>query len=364
MAIEEIAINNFRNLVHVRLFPSPSVNLIVGKNGSGKTSLLETIYYLGTTRSFRTPHSNYLITEGALEFTLFSKLRKSDVSIGVGIARDKHQIKIRVANHTIKNASQLAELLPVQLINPDVHKLMEDGPRHRRRFVEWGVFHVKPTYHSIWQQCTHILKQRNAALKQSVSSTELSYWDDTLSEFADQINEVRREYLQQLQVCLDGLLTRIPELPGITIELEQGWPDHKTLKESLRDSRHTDLRKGFTHYGPHRADLKIMSGNYRAKDVVSRGQQKLVTALMKIAQLKCLLEARQGSEPVLLVDDLPAELDKDFRQLLLHEISKLSIQCFITGTELTSLPVEGLASDLRVFHVEHGCIDSITSEKV
>jgi DNA replication and repair protein RecF len=135
MAIEEITITNFRNLLHTRLLPSPSTNLIIGNNGSGKTSLLETIYYLGTARSFRTPHSKFLINHEAKEFTLFSKIGNDGAPLtGVGISRDRNNVKIKVANQSVSTASRLAELLPVQLINPDVHKLMEDGPRYRRRF--------------------------------------------------------------------------------------------------------------------------------------------------------------------------------------------------------------------------------------
>jgi DNA replication and repair protein RecF len=354
MAIEDITIDHFRNLLHVNLSPSPSINLIIGKNGSGKTSLLEAIYFLGTARSFRTPHTSLLINRDVKEFRVFSKIRKGDVGIGVGIARDTKHIKIKIAGHSVNSASQLAELLPVQLINPDIHRLLEEGPRYRRRFIEWGVFHVKPHYLPLWQQCIHILRQRNAALRQTLNQKELTFWDDALCDVSKEVTKIRIEYLKELQPHLDSLFTAVPDLPRISIKLDQGWSESKTLKLVLKDNLAADQKRGFTQYGPHRADLKITTGRLRAKDVVSRGQQKLITMLMKLAQLKCLIASQSTSTPVLLVDDLPAELDKDYREVVIKEIAAMDIQSFITSTELASLTIASPGFDYPVFHVKHG----------
>ncbi|WP_455221061.1 DNA replication/repair protein RecF [Kaarinaea lacus] len=357
MAIEELAITNFRNLLHVQISPSPTTNFIIGNNGSGKTSLLETIYFLGTGRSFRTPHSKFLINQKADEFTLFSKVRKGGLQIGVGIARDKSHTRIRIANDNVFSASRLAELIPVQLINPDVHKLMEEGPRYRRRFIEWGVFHVKPNYHALWQQCTHILRQRNAALRLSMSGKELEYWDEALSDVSAKITNLREEYLAMLQPVFDDLVLDIPGISNLSIALKRGWPDQISFRDALRETREQDHKRGFTQHGPHRADLKIMFGKMRAKDVVSRGQQKMIATLLKLAQLRCLIEAKTGSDPVLLVDDLPAELDKEYREILIKKIIELPSQNFITATSLSSLNVEQYSDACQMFHVEHGRVN-------
>ncbi|WP_455219251.1 DNA replication/repair protein RecF [Kaarinaea lacus] len=353
MAIEQLDILQFRNLTEVRIKPSLLLNFIVGKNGSGKTSLLEAIYYLGSARSFRTPHSKQLIAMGESQFSLFAKITHRDASLGIGISKTPQSVKIKIANSVVTNASQLAELLPVQLINPDVHKMMEEGPRHRRRFIEWGVFHVKPNYLSDWQQCRHVLKQRNAALKHGLSTNELRYWNDSLVEISESISVTREEYLAQLQPFLDQLICGVPGLPKITIKLDRGWTAQKSLQEVLEDSIRGDRKRGFTQFGAHRADLQILAGEMRAKDVVSRGQQKMLTAMMKIAQVNCLRKSGQGANIVLLVDDLPAELDSDYRQHLINIIVQANVQTFITATDLEML-IKNVPDSAEVFHVEHG----------
>ena len=213
MAIAQLEISHFRNLEQVSLSPSPRLNIIVGKNGSGKTSLLEAVNFLGSARSFRTPHSKQLISFAHDQFILFAKIAAADVPVSVGISKDQNAMTIKVANRVVASASILAELLPVQIINPDVHKLLEEGPRYRRRFIEWGVFHVKPNYLPLWQQCRHILKQRNAALKQNLSLNEINQWDLALVEITETITAMREQYLANLQPYIDTLMNGVTGLP-------------------------------------------------------------------------------------------------------------------------------------------------------
>jgi DNA replication and repair protein RecF len=355
MAIELLEIVNFRNLKHARLEPSPHTTLVIGKNGSGKTSLLESIHFLGTGRSFRTPHSQRLITLGESSFTLFGKLKNDHRQQTIGINKSKQQLKIKIDGQLATSASQLAERLPVQIINPDAHKLLEEGPRFRRRFMEWGVFHVEPKYFPLWQQCRHILKQRNAALKTRVSERELRHWDTALADKTETIAEIRDTYLEQLQPYVTRLLERVDGFPPISITLDPGWPKEKNLLDVLASAREQDMAKGFTTYGPHRLDIKIMVDGVRAKELVSRGQQKLLTAFLKIAQVNLLIESRPTANVVLLIDDLPAELDEGFRNTLLTEVRNLHVQSIITGTDLDLFKIPtGQQDSPAVFHVEHG----------
>ncbi|MGD8639879.1 MAG: DNA replication/repair protein RecF [Gammaproteobacteria bacterium] len=357
MGIEHLEISHLRNLQHVSLQPASQLNLIIGKNGSGKTSLLEAVHVLGTGRSFRTSNSSKLITFGETQFVVVGKLSHDNYHFPIGIRKSKTELQIRINNEPAKSSSQLAEQLAVQIINPDAHKLFEEGPRHRRRFIEWGVFHVEPQYFPLWHECRHILKQRNAALKQKVPPKELQHWDDLLIEKAERIDQLRRDYLESLQQYLAPLLVKIEALPPATFTLDSGWPKEVSLEEALAGSRHLDYEKGFTRYGPHRLDLRIKVQGINAKEVVSRGQQKIFTALMKIAQVELLRDKRPHSNIALLVDDLPAELDEHFRVALLRLIYEIKAQVFVTATDQSLLPKytssEGTS---QMFHVEHGQI--------
>ena len=359
MSIEQLEITNFRNLESIRLTPSPTINAIIGNNGSGKTSLLEAIHFLGTAKSFRTPHSKQAIQFEKNNFIVFGKITAgTGASVPVGLSRDKDSISIKISNRPVSSASTLAGLLPVQLINPDVHKMLEEGPRYRRRFMEWGLFHVKPSYFQVWQECRHILKQRNAALKQNLSKREIEHWDAQLCEKSQVITQMRKEYLEQLQPCIDRLLARSDLLPKVEMRLSQGWAKNRALEDVLKENLVSDRSRGFTQYGPHRLDLVITSHGVRAKEVVSRGQQKIITAIMKLAQLELLVQLEGSGIGVLLVDDLPAELDQQFRQLLIDMIAEQNSQVFITATDADLLfHVEHIPNrPVKMFHVEHGVV--------
>jgi len=352
MVIEKLEISQFRNLESVSIFPSPHLNVIVGKNASGKTSFLESLYFLATARSFRTLHSKQLISFGFDHFLLFASITNEGTTFGIGVKKDRENIVLKVANKVINSAAQLAELVPMQLINPDVHKLLEDGPRHRRKFIEWGVFHVKPKYHVLWQQCRHILKQRNAALRQQRNNNEIRHWDQLLCEATEQISEIRKQYVLDLVPHVRDLLDRMAGFPEIELRLEQGWPKHQSYLETLQACLDSDRQRGFTQFGPHRADLAILAQGVAAKNIVSRGQQKMLTALMKLAQVNLLKQ--KGKSPIVLVDDLASELDDYFCDALMNEVVRNSTQVFVTSTDRDFSRPFFINRDAKMFHVEQG----------
>ena len=365
MTIQYLDVKTFRNLSQVQFEPDPSLNVIVGKNGSGKTSLLEAIYFLSVGKSFRTPHSHHLIQFSASQFNLFGKVVRGDTQIPIGLEKSPGKTRIKIANDNVTSASELAMILPVQIINPDSHKLIEEGPRFRRRFMEWGMFHVKPGYLKLWQDCRQILKQRNAALKSGWKKQDMHQWDVALESSANSISQARRQYLQDLQAQVQKIAEQLKEplLQTLQLKFRQGWPKDKTLQECLKESWATEQKKGFTQYGPHKSDFDVLVEGTPAKQVVSRGQQKLITAILKIAQVHHLAPNSE-TKPVLLVDDLAAELDADFRKLLMSFLSTQQIQVFVTAVQLD------IASELqesypgKLFHVEHGCLTERTAELV
>jgi len=279
MQLSKLIVSQFRNINQAEIQFSAHVNLVVGDNGSGKTSLLEAIYYLGHAKSFRTPHSTQLIKLHEKEFVLFAELGQL---LTIGIQRSKTNQQIKISKQGCQKKSELAKALPIQIINPDVHKILEDSPRYRRRFLDWGVFHVEHSYWDYWRRYQTILKQRNAALKNHWDKKLIDSWNEELVHTVAAITQIKSKYVAALQTELE---TMSHGFSGLEINYHCGWPEDLNFEDSLIKSWDQDRKTGFTKYGPHRSDLKITVRGIAAKDMVSRGQQKLRELLSPLLEI-------------------------------------------------------------------------------
>lgn len=331
---------------------SPSVNVIAGNNGSGKTSLLEAVFYLGHAKSFRTPHASHLINHQSKEFVLYGIL---DHSQSIGIRRNKTSEQIKIAKQLCQKKSELVKTLPMQIINPDVHKILEDSPRYRRRFLDWGVFHVEHSYWDHWRNYQNILKQRNAALKKHWDKKLVSSWNTELTSTVSDITNIKTTYVEALRTELDVVSQ---EFPNLDIAYLRGWPESDTYEESLQKSWEMDKKTGFTKYGPHRSDMKITVNGMAAKDVVSRGQQKYLACVLKILQVR-LFNKAIGFSPLFLVDDLFSELDKAAARKVLHLLQNTRSQLLISTIEQQPARAALELEDVKMFHVEHGVFQEV-----
>jgi DNA replication and repair protein RecF len=359
MSIDTFEAWHFRNFTHLCLTPAPRLNVIYGDNGSGKTSLIEAIYIMARLRSFRTSHFRNLISNGEADFLCRAKLHDASGHLHhLGIQRSKDSLLIKLDGDSLRRSSELAHLMPLQLINNDVHLLIEGGPRERRQFLDWGVFHVEPHYGVILKQLRHILSQRNAALKQHWTPQQIRHWDLPLVEASNQVHQMRQDYLDRLQPFLEQLLADSFNLPSIDIQYAQGWDKELSYEHALQQSLATDLQRGKTHYGPHRADLRLRSAGKPLKEVVSRGQQKILATLMMLAQIE-FYKQHSGRGLVLLIDDLPAELDRHFARFFLDKVMDSESQVFVTTTDYHSLQLPDTMAEGKMFHVEHGQIREV-----
>lgn len=346
MALEKLAIKNFRCLESVELLPHPERNIIVGENASGKTSLLEALFFVGRGRSFRPAQTDGLIRDGSAAFQLVATVNHKGRPLVLGLEVAKESRTVRIGGEPAKSLGELAEYLPVQVIDPDVHKLVEDGPGGRRQFLDFGVFHVEHGFLACWRRYQRALKQRNKALK--TDPKVASAWDPELIQAGDSLDTMRRAYVDELlpvardwvEYLLDGELE---------LKYRSGWSGERTLAEALVHSRQRDRDFGATLVGPHRADLELKVHDRAARGRVSRGQQKLLASALLLAQVE-LMESRAGAG-VLLLDDPAAELDGDRLSRLLTRVQGLASQCFITGLNLEDLAEFKSGS---VFHVEQG----------
>lgn len=342
MGLSQLRIRDFRCLADVGVELHPTENYFIGPNGAGKTSLLEAAFFLGRGRSFRTHRAGRLVREGTEAFEVVGHAGWAGHDVVLGVRGTAKGVEARVGGAGAPTLAALAERLPVQVIDPEVHKLVEEGPGHRRRFVDWGAFHVKQGFLTAWRKYRRALKQRNAALRQNQPPAVVASWDAELSDAARRVTDMRREYIESLSQPAAEIAQ---ELLGEPAELSYlpGWPQDSTFEEALSSSLARDREKGATQPGPHRADLKIRLGGRLARDRVSRGQQKMLAAALILAQLE-MLQAATEAPGVLLLDDPAAELDRKGLGRLLERISGMRVQRLITGLdERGLLPQQGAA---------------------
>lgn len=353
MPLTRLSITQFRNIAAAELDLSPQFNLIVGANGSGKTSLLEAIYYLGRVKSFRTRHLKHLIQEDRDYFRLVGQLNNPEGGPRtIGIERRGQTQTVRLGGQPVHQLAQLVKSLPIQLLNPDSHQILEGGPRYRRRFLDWGVFHVEHAFYPAWQRYSKALKQRNAALRQSRNPRDVAVWNPALIETAMALHELRQRYLSELLPYVQANLAALVDLPDLDFQYQSGWQKDTPLNAVLETQFDSDIRRGFTQAGPHRADLVPMIGGVQAIERISRGQQKqLVTALL-LAQAE-LMMAKNRQSCVFLIDDLPSELDETHRERVLNRLLALKSQIYVTATDEDAIPVTA-GGEAKRFHVEHG----------
>lgn len=350
--VAEVQLGSFRCFESATLLPGPGFNLIAGANASGKTSLLEALYFLGRGISFRSARAEAAIRFEADRATLFARLGVGVASrVGLEISRaDGLAIRVDGAPGT---RADLARALPVQILDPSSHELVSGAPAGRRQFLDWGVFHVEPGFLPAWQRYRRALQQRNAALK-TRSGPAAWVWDETLVADGTLVDACRRRFLDLLQPRA-GLVG--DRLLGADVELSyhSGWAEGTDLAGALMASRDRDLQMATSNVGPHRSDIRISVRTRRARDTVSRGQEKLVAAALTLAQIELVAEAR-AQTVVLLVDEPGADLDREHLARLLAEVAAAPVQAFVTSLDRATVT---LPAGARAFHVEHAEVQAL-----
>lgn len=357
MRLKKLQIQNFRNLENTQLTPIKGVNLIIGENASGKTSLLEAIYYLSHVRSFRTQHITDLILRQSPYLQLIANIETAEHQvIPFGIRRSRNKSEIRVNKQPVKRVSDIAAQFPVLAIHPDSYKLITGSPSQRRQYLDWGVFHVEHGFFQAWQRFRKALQQRNAALKSKQKFDVCQLWNNEIGNTAHYIDQLRQQYFDKLTPYLHLLTKQFFINDAVEIEYKRGWPVDKEMIALLEENLQKERLKGYTYYGPHRAEVAIKVNGQSAQTCISRGQQKTLVALMRLAQAMQFTESSNKS-CVLLYDDLAAELDSTHRNQILSVLSTMNIQLFLTTIEEQQINLSAWA-EKKMFHVEHGLIIS------
>ncbi|MCP3689207.1 MAG: DNA replication/repair protein RecF, partial [Gammaproteobacteria bacterium] len=326
------------------------INIITGNNGSGKTSLLETIYLLCNGCSFRSNNLAKAIRHEENSFLLFGRF----ADYKAGLSRSSAKLEIRINGKTVKKRSLLAQKTPINIVNASSLELINGPPQNRRQYIDWSLFHVEQDYNENWIKYRHALKQRNKLLKQRKDLSLLSYWDEYLVQPALLLQQYRMDYCEKIKKIMEDKLPDLWGDMGILIKYQKGWNDSLDLQKALLKDRDRDIKAGFTHSGVHRDNLTILSHGLPAAEVLSRGQMKRASLALLLAALTSVKES-SGRSLILLVDDLNAEMDQAALNSIYNSLLDLDLQLFITSIE-KQVPSPLKGKEFKMLHVEHGTI--------
>jgi len=353
MRVKSLSISNVRNISAAQIDFDPRLNCFIGDNGAGKTSILEALSVLSKGRSFRPGQVSSLIGPAGESLQVVSKI-ESQAGDGhqLGFERDTDQWVARHNGADISNLSELTELLPFVVLEPNSHILVSGPPEGRRKYLDWGVFHVEHQFLTLWRRYQRVLKQRNAALKQA-SRLMVESLDTQFVQLGEQLHHARNAHVDRLEGLLQNQLSFFCEtLENVTLNYKKGWSGD-SLAEALEISDMRDMERGATGPGPHKADLLLAIDGVPAKERLSRGEQKAMTAALVMAQAQMISE--YGEMPVLMLDDLASELDETHLARVLDVGLDLGAQILLTGTDMVPA-ITNCNSPYTVFHVKHGSV--------
>ena len=341
MIAKKIKLENFRNYQKEEVNFSPDINIIYGKNGMGKTNLIEALYSFAYSRSFRAKTREFLrhgCDTAKIELLFEAKGREQSADI---IFTKDNKKKIRVNEINITKTSDLLGKFICVLFTPDELSLVKDGPDKRRKFMDTSIISLRPSYFSALSSYMTCLKQKNALLKTGNFSM-LDIWDEKLSEYGASIAHLRQSYIERLS---DKAKIAQNDISGGKEDLEIiyshsykiGENKIKTkefILEKILESRKREIENRMCLIGPHRDDLIFKINSFNAKSYASQGQQRSIVLSMKTAQME-IIKDEEGEYPQLLLDDVMSELDSERRDYFTEKI--MGKQVVISCTDLSNL---------------------------
>ena len=354
MHLLELTCDNFRGLTGLSFAPHASVNIICGDNAQGKTSILEAIQYLATSKSHRTNVESELVRRGEAGFRLSARVRRRDRDVELEAGWWQGAKRIRVNGVSQSRVSDLLGKINVVFFSPEDVALVRGSAAQRRTFLDMELSQLSPPYLHALQQYRIIVRQRNELLRHPrPDAAQLDVWDAQVATHGTVLMKERRQFVEELAPNASTVYATVAGQEEMVLAYRPDVRSDTTLGEALSASRQTDLRQGLTTRGPHRDDLVFSVDEKAARPFASQGQQKTAALALKLSALE-LVRARTGEYPILLLDDIFSELDLGRSQRLVAALPQ-GIQCLMTTTGLTDK--ESLfATDCARFVVERGAI--------
>lgn len=357
MKLDKVQISQFRNIQDLSLELHGNLNVFVGDNGSGKSSILEAIHYLGFARSFRTSKHTNVIHSGQQSFTVYSRcINVEGKSYSVGIQRTIDNLcTVNINGSKSSKASDLVCHLPIQIFTPQSSDLLLGAPKLRRKYLDWGLFHVEQSFGLVAQVYSKALRQLNATYRNpSTNGKTRQYWFDLVADKGERLTEYREALVNNhlVELIKANLKVFLPEF-SFEISYYRGWERGLNLSECLNKNSSKDEKYGFASCGPHKADLRIKCKGLNSQDVLSRGQLRMLVAAMQLSQTEYLNRSTKKNT-VFLLDDIGAELDNEKRHIFIKKLSELNSQLIVTAIDKNQLDFLNNYNERKVFHVEHG----------
>ena len=344
-----LSVNKFRNISKLKINPGKRFNVISGRNGSGKTNVMEAIYFLSALRSFRTTYRREIIQKGETQAKLKGVFKGAANGMVEEIELSYQARKIRKDGKELVSMVEHFSELPMVLFHPANMSLIQGGPRERRRFLDRALFQAEKAYPSIAQDYQKALESRNRLLKSDFRDTKIAGpYELQLATLGAKIIESRRRFVEKI----DGLFSEAFEKISLGIRGRVTYrPDvdggEEEIKKALEDGFDRDKKRGFTERGPHSDELEVKIEDLVARRFASQGQQRLAVLSMKIAETIALQNVT-SRVPIMLLDDISSELDRERNRELFEFLRRVDGQVFITTTHLDHVMVEEERTDFKI----------------
>jgi len=358
--IEKLHVARFRNLNNQYLEPNKNINLILGSNGQGKTNFIESLYYLGHNRSFKTKNIKDVIPFDE-DFVQINAIIDGEK---IALNKNKSKSTIVISNEKITSNSILSKHLPTQIISPDRGFVVGGTPKLKRSYLDWGVFHENKEILKTYKSYNKTVKNINTILAGN-NQNQLEEWFSKFAFLSVEISQARINYIQKLtrmlrESPLQKLESFVESTKSLEFKLQTGWTkdvdglNQSEIKQYLQNNKNSFIRTKHMGYGPHRASIDFYLRK-RNESFLSRGEQKKLSIIFWMLQV--LVLAKENSNPVVLIDDISSELDQKKINSILDFLTNLNIQLFITDIGNKELPLD--PKKTNIYHIENGVILSV-----
>lgn len=355
MNLQDVVLHNCRKIEKASLTLSPCINIIIGENASGKTSIIEGLSILSRGRSFHTHRISEVISWGTKKLLVTATLVDLEKTSHVGVEKSTDTTRIRIDQTDIRSQSELSQHIPITIIYPNSIKLIMGSPTERRAYLDWIGFYLQPAFHQQWKYHQRVIKQRNSYLRTQQIGNDFEFWTKELIKAQAALHQSRMKILESLEVDIEFFRQFLFPINSIGLSLSNGFSKAESFIEMnnlefYKSKLDQDLKLKRTTYGAHKSDLLISFDGNPAHIAASRGQLKMLAILLLLAQSK-VINQRNQQKGVIIIDDMTSELDLNNQAVVITTLGKLEQQIILTAPTMTELLSK---QDAKMFHVKHG----------